>query len=63
MLILDPLTPSHFLIGRVAGFQPQLSDTAKFVNVSDKDLNKREPIRKRQLEKFWKMLSDDYLRN
>lgn len=56
-----PLTPSHFLIGRVAGFQPQVSD--EHVNISSKHLSEREVVRKRQLDKFWKMWSDDYLRN
>lgn len=59
--INDPLTPSHFLIGRVAGFQPHISD--KQVNVSNKDLSEREIVRKKLLDKFWKMWSDDYLRN
>ena len=59
--VSDPLTPSHFLIGRVAGFQPQVSYQS--VLVSSKDLTERELVRKRQLDKFWKMWSDDYLRN
>ena len=59
--VANPLTPSHFLIGRVAGFQPQVSD--QFLDISDKDLSEREIVRKRQLNQFWKMWSDDYLRN
>ena len=55
------MTPSHFLIGRVAGFQPHDSD--EYVSSSHEDLNEREIVRKRQLDKFWKMWSDDYLKN
>ncbi|XP_076037767.1 uncharacterized protein LOC143023139 [Oratosquilla oratoria] len=42
----NPLTPSHFLIGRVAGFQPHISDEHLGV-VSHKDLNEREHVRER----------------
>lgn len=59
----DILTPSHFLIGRVAGFQPHVPNSDELVNVNREDLSERELIRKRQLDKFWKMWSDDYLRN
>ena len=55
------LSHSHYLIGRVAGFQPHVSD--KYVNISNEDLKEREIIRKKQLDKFWKMWSDDYLKN
>ena len=57
----NPLTQSHFLIGRIAGFQPHDSD--EYVNSCHKDLNEREIVRKRQLNRFWKMWSDDYLKN
>lgn len=59
----DRLTPSHNLIGRVAGFQPHVFDTDKFVNFSHNDLNERELIRRRQLDKFWNVWIDDYKRN
>ena len=59
--VSNPLTPSHFLIGRVAGFQPHDSD--EFVSSNHKDLSEREIVRKRQLDKFWKIWSDDYLKN
>ena len=37
--VSDSLTPSHFLIDRVAGFRSHVSD--KYVNVSNEDLKER----------------------
>ena len=57
-----PLTPSHFLIGRTAGFQIELADDHP-PNVSPKDLCEREGLRQQQLDKFWKLWVSDYLLN
>ena len=60
--IANPLTPSHFLIGRTAGFQPErISEQASCV--TSKDLCMREFARKGQLERFWETWSSDYIRN
>lgn len=57
-----PLTPSHFLIGRTAGFQVEVNDNQLPI-VSSKDLNEREHLRQQQLDKFWKLWMSDYIRN
>ncbi len=57
-----PLTPSHFLIGRTAGFKVEDRDEGK-VQSTTMDLNFREQIRQQQLDKFWKLWSCDYIRN
>ena len=60
--IANPLTPSHFLIGRTAGFQIEnISEHPSCV--SSRDLCEREYARQRQLEKFWEIWSTDYIRN
>ena len=58
----NPLTPSHFLIGRSAGFQPEVSVDSN-LSVSASDLCAREVIRQARLDEFWSKWSDDYLRN
>ena len=60
--ICNPLTPSHFLIGRTAGFQPDIIDDHPSC-VSSMDLCNRETVRLRQLDKFWEMWSTEYIRN
>ena len=57
-----PLTPSHFLIGRTAGFQLQLVDD-QLPMVSSKDLREREGLRQQLLDKFWRLWVSDYLLN
>ncbi|XP_064649968.1 uncharacterized protein LOC135501660 [Lineus longissimus] len=61
----NPLTPSHFLIGRPAGFQVEIAKDS--LNnpevVLAKDLGAREAVRQARLDDFWKVWSDDYLRN
>ncbi|XP_037778187.1 uncharacterized protein LOC119574962 [Penaeus monodon] len=59
--VSNPLTPSHFLIGRNAGFQLDISDQPSYV--TRQDLIIRESVRQQQLDKFWKLWSNDYLRN
>lgn len=57
----NPLSPSHFLIGRSTGFQV----TAQ-VNPSpttSKTLSERETVRERVLDYFWKLWSENYIRN
>ncbi|XP_068234171.1 uncharacterized protein [Palaemon carinicauda] len=60
--IANPLTPSHFLIGRSAGFQLELADDPAS-GVSSKDLCVREAICLCQLDKFWRIWQSEYLRN
>ncbi|XP_066941407.1 uncharacterized protein [Macrobrachium rosenbergii] len=60
--IANPLTPSHFLIGRSAGFQVELADDSAS-GVTSKDLCVREAVRLSQLEKFWNIWQSEYLRN
>lgn len=57
-----PLTPSHFLIGRPAGFKVDDMNGAK-VQSTRKDLCLRETVRQQQLEKFWVLWTNDYIRN
>ncbi|XP_063607690.1 uncharacterized protein LOC134782212 [Penaeus indicus] len=55
--VSNPVTPSHFLIGRNAGLQ--ISDQPSYV--TGKDLIIRESVRQQQLDiELW---SNDYLRN
>ncbi|XP_066987481.1 uncharacterized protein [Macrobrachium rosenbergii] len=58
----NPLTPSHFLIGRTVGVQPEVVEEHSSC-VSSKDLCMRETARQRQLDKFWEIWSSDYIRN
>ena len=57
----SPLTPSHFLLGKTAGFQPQISEDCSIV--SHKVLSEREEVRLAQLDRFWSIWKDDYLHN
>ncbi len=57
-----PLTPSHFLISRTAGFKVEDRDEDN-VQSTAMDLSFREQIRQQQLDKFWKLWSCDYIRN
>ena len=57
----DPLTPSHFLIGRSAGFQPA---SGQGVPVSTaQELVDRYEVRRQLLDQFWSAWSSDYIRN
>ena len=61
---LTPLTPSHFLIGRVASFPPAATpgDTDD-VEMTHLDLSNREKHRLQLLDSFWSTWSRDYLCN
>ena len=58
----QPLTPSHFLIGRSAGFQPEVSNNSDII-ISAKSLSSREAILHDRLSQFWTRWTQDYLRN
>ncbi|XP_068201644.1 uncharacterized protein [Palaemon carinicauda] len=60
--IANSLTPSHFLIGRSAGFQLELAYDPSS-SISSKDLCVREAVRLGQLDKFWRIWQYEYLRN
>ncbi|XP_064637169.1 uncharacterized protein LOC135493625 [Lineus longissimus] len=57
----NPLTPSHFLIGRTACFQTKVAESE--VELTQDNLTEREIIRQRSLELFWEIWSKDYIRN
>ena len=57
-----PLTPSHFLTGKLVGFQPETSDFNEVI-VSPKDLSSRDIVCRQRLDHFWSRWSSDYLRN
>lgn len=57
----NPLSPSHFLIGKRVGFQPKVLEDQGTVN--RQNLLLRDRIRLEQLDKFWSIWRDDYLRN
>ena len=56
-----PLTPSHFLIGRPAGYLPKVvnPDTP----FEDQDLRNLYSSRQQVMEKFWSTWSNNYIRN
>ena len=59
---MTPLTPSHFLIGRPNGFQPNVSLEESDL-VTGNDLSDREKHRLQLLDSFWSVWSRDYLCN
>ena len=60
----NPLTPSHFLIGRSSSYHSEgcTFDDVEPV-VSSGDLKDRALLQKHRLQQFWKVWSLDYLRN
>ena len=58
---MQPLTPSHFLIGRSAGFQPEITEDERVL--SRMDLTHWERLRVDLLDKFWNKWSKEYLTN
>jgi hypothetical protein len=59
---LSPMTPSHFLIGRPAGFQPVVDLEIESV-VTTIELQAHEAHRVQRLNDFWKVWSREYLCN
>jgi hypothetical protein len=57
----SPLTPSHFLIGRCAGFQTKVLEDPE--NISSEVLSNREHVRIQRLEQFWSVWRNEYIRN
>ena len=55
-----PLTPSHFLIGRCAGFPP--SGPTDLPVVTDQDLVSRKEISDQLMDQFWFVWKSHYLR-
>ena len=56
-----PLTPAHFLSGRLAGARLDVSDDAQEVTASM--LRERELDRQNLLARFWAVWQNDYLRS
>ncbi|MEE4247202.1 MAG: hypothetical protein V2I33_17455, partial [Kangiellaceae bacterium] len=56
----SPLTPSHFLIGRTAGFPADVLDD---VEVDAEQLENREKLRRARMKMFWNKWRDSYLRS
>ena len=57
-----PLTPSHFLINRCAGFQPSVDDS-KMEAMTPVSFRERYSLIQQRLELFWSRWTNDYLRN
>lgn len=58
---LNPLSPSHFLIGRCAGFVSRVTENDTMVTVAD--LRARDASRQESLDMFWERWRTEYLRN
>jgi hypothetical protein len=60
----NPLTPSHFLLGRSSSFLPGSSDMSDIdLEITTSDLTDRQILRKLHLQQFWKIWSEQYLRS
>lgn len=59
--VSHPLSPSHFLTGRSAGFQ--IEADLFTTPVTQKLLCNHEVLQKQRVDKFWKVWSDMYIRN
>ena len=57
---LNPLTPSHFLIGRGATYEPTL---VKPTEITPSYLRERFALMEQRLDLFWLRWSQEYLRN
>ena len=55
----NPLTPSHFLIGKGAGFDTKILEDPE--NVDVRMLEDREVMRQERLDVFWEVWQKDYL--
>ena len=57
----EPLTPGHFFIGK--NFAERSVPVEDPQNVNRRALSDRERLRQKQLDRFWTVWSNDYLRN
>ena len=57
----EPLTPGHFLVGKNMSERLVVVDDPG--NVTREVLSERDRLRQKQLDRFWKVWSNDYLRN
>ncbi len=60
---LTPLTPSHFLIGRSAGFQGVMTDGNHPPSLSPSKCRERFEIMQQRMKLFWSRWSKEYLRS
>ena len=58
---VNALTPSHFLLGRGAGFQSKVLEDPG--SVSSRSLTERAKVCERRVNRFWSVWRNEYLRN
>ena len=56
----DPLTPSHFLLGRTPNSTPVVESENPVVK--SEDLALRQQLRRQQMDRFWSCWSNEYIR-
>ena len=60
---LTPLTPSHFLIGRSAGFQSVMTDKNQPQSLSPSNCREIFEVMQQRMKLFWSRWSKEYLRS